>query len=245
MDPNLASTAANLAKKSLDVTTSATLSTLKGTGKAAFYLASPKHVSREEIWGIWRLDQVLLRGPDRESAVSCAANVELTPKGDVVTKYKEEEYQTVYLFKSRSWPRSCSIEFEARAFQGPGDDVPVSYLYKGTFRRKMADRGVVKIVGKVYEIPKKGGFWRKGGGASGPGVEVGSFVARRRISRQQEGRGVTTSKYKTSSRMHRNEFPEDEDGYDDTDLDTEDYYDVDEDDYYDDKEECDDSAYDY
>jgi hypothetical protein len=51
------SSVAGLAKKTVDLTTSATVSTLKGSGKAAFYLVSPKHVTRREVWGVWRLDQ--------------------------------------------------------------------------------------------------------------------------------------------------------------------------------------------
>jgi hypothetical protein len=55
--PSALGTAASLAKKTVDLTTSAAWGTIKGSGKAAFYLVSPKHVSREEVWGIWRLDQ--------------------------------------------------------------------------------------------------------------------------------------------------------------------------------------------
>lgn len=55
--PSVLSSVAGLAKKTVDLTTSATVSTLKGSGKAAFYLVSPKHVTRREVWGVWRLDQ--------------------------------------------------------------------------------------------------------------------------------------------------------------------------------------------
>lgn len=50
-------TAANLAKKTVDVTASAAVASIKGSGKAAFHLVSPKHVTRKEVWGVWRLDQ--------------------------------------------------------------------------------------------------------------------------------------------------------------------------------------------
>jgi len=164
-----------LAKQTLKLASSTTLKTLKGTGKAAYYLTAPKYVTRDEVYGLWRLDQVLL---DDIGGDTCAANVQLTRKGDVITQYNhEEEDSAVYHFRSRTWPRSCAIEFQAKAFQGRGDLRPVSYYYKGVFRRKMADPSVIKIVGKIYEL-KKGRFW-KGGGV---GVEVGSFVARRRIA---------------------------------------------------------------
>lgn len=165
----------DLAKQTLNIATSTTLKTIKGTGKAAYYLTAPKYVTHDEVYGLWRLDQVVLGDTIGDT---CAANVQFTRKGDVVTQYNQEkEERTVYHFRSRSWPRSCTIEFEATAFQGPRDVRPVTYYYKGVFRRKMADKSVIKIVGKIYEI-KRGRFW-KGGGA---GLEVGSFVGRRRIN---------------------------------------------------------------
>jgi hypothetical protein len=55
--PSVLSSVTGLAKKTVDLTAAATVSTLKGSGKAAFYLVSPKHVTRREVWGVWRLDQ--------------------------------------------------------------------------------------------------------------------------------------------------------------------------------------------
>lgn len=55
--PSVLSSVTGLAKKTADLTATATVSTLKGSGKAAFYLVSPKHVTRREVWGVWRLDQ--------------------------------------------------------------------------------------------------------------------------------------------------------------------------------------------
>ena len=153
--------------------TTATVSTLKTSGRAAYYLTAPKHVHKDEIYGIWRFDQCI-------GSSACAANIEFTPQGDAITRYDgSEENITGYLFQSKTWPRSCSIEFEADAFQGASDTRPVRYYYKGYFRRKMADKSVIKIVGKIYEVKKK--FWK---GKNGPGVagaEVGSFVARKRM----------------------------------------------------------------
>jgi len=107
---------------------------------------------------------------------ACAANVELNARGDCITKYKDEVYRTPYTFIERSWPRSCSIEFEARAYQGPNDEEPVTMLYKGYFRRKLADKRVIKIIGKIYQV-RRGMLGRKG-----KRELVGTFVARRRIT---------------------------------------------------------------
>jgi hypothetical protein len=173
-------TAASLAKKTADLTSAAAWSTIKGSGKAAFYLVSPKHVPRQDIWGVWRLDQSI------EDHAVCAANVEFTPRGDVIVKFFGDDtklFATQYLFRERNWPQSCTIEFEARAFQGPNDSSPVLMKYKGYFRRKLADPSVVKIVGHIYTVQKKG--WRRG-----DGKKVGTFVARRRLTKKQRTTAV-------------------------------------------------------
>lgn len=205
--------AKDLTQKSLSMATSATISTLKTSGKAAYYLTAPKFVTKREIVGVWRLDQSI-------GQAVCAANIEFTPQGDAITKYKGEEDSHGYLFQSRSWPRSCTIEFEAKAFQGPGDEVPVSYYYKGYFRRKIADKNVIKIVGKIYEIRRS----KFGKGRANAGREVGSFVARRRLTasdrnrisddRSTEGRSSDfDDAYDVESDFY------DSDGYDDYDTD--------------------------
>lgn len=164
--------AQDIAKKTLSIASNTAMGTIKTSGKAAYYLTAPKFVSKPEIYGIWRLDQTVGSTP-------CAANIEFTPT-EVITRYLEEEVVYGYLFQSRTWPRSCTIEFEAEAFQGPGDEKPVKFMYKGYFRRKLADKSVIKIVGKIYEI-------RKRFGKSVRGEEIGSFVARRRISKPMDG----------------------------------------------------------
>lgn len=169
--------AKDLTQKSIAVATSATISTLKTGGKAAYYLTAPKYVSLRDIIGIWRFDQSI--GP-----AACAANIEFTPQGDAMTRFHSKENAEGYLFVSRGWPRSCTIEFEAEGFQGPGDEVPQRYYYKGSFRRKVADKSVIKISGKIYEV-RKGRFGRKGG----RGLEIGSFVARRRIVAKDRNKG--------------------------------------------------------
>lgn len=113
-----------------------------------------------------------------DGIVSCAANVEFTPRGDVIVKYGEKSFVTSYLFRERGWPQSCAIEFEARAFQGPNDDEPILVRYKGSFRRKIADSNIVKIVGTIYEVKRKG-LWK------GQPRKIGTFVARRRLMKRQ------------------------------------------------------------
>lgn len=129
-------------------------------------------MSKDEIYGIWRFDQCI-------GTSACAANIEFTFSGDAITRFDDGSSQSGYLFQSKSWPRSCSIEFEADAFQGVEDDRPVRYYYKGYFRRKLADKSVIKIVGKIYEVKKR--FWKGKDGPGVAGVEVGSFVARKRM----------------------------------------------------------------
>ena len=114
---------------------------------------------------------------DADTTVSCAANVEFTPRGDVIVKYGEQAFVTPFLFRERGWPQSCSIDFEARAFQGPNDEEPILVRYKGSFRRKIADSSIVKIVGTIYEVKRKG-LWK------GQPRKIGTFVARRRIMKR-------------------------------------------------------------
>lgn len=47
----------------------------------------------------------------------------------------------------------------------------------------MADSRVIKIVGHIYEVPRKG-MWRKGR----TGRKIGSFVARRRLTKKETRR---------------------------------------------------------
>lgn len=219
---NILKSTTDIAQKSLNLATSATISTLKTTGRAAYYLTAPKYVSKEDIFGIWRFDQSI-------GTSVCAATIEFTPNGNVITRFShandkdsndsnniEEEKITGYLFQSKSWPKSCSIEFEAEAFQGSDDERPVKYYYKGYFRRKMADKSVIKIVGKIYEVKQR--FWGRskkgigGGDMPGiPGVEVGSFVARKRLQKKND--------------WDNREYDLDDDVYDE---DYDDYYDDDE-----------------
>lgn len=206
--PGVFSAATKLAKTTADLTTAAAWTTLKGSGKAAMYLLSPKHVKRSEIYGVWRLDQSITtdtttirstsqrrrRGSDASSSSSsfCAANVEFTSRGDVLVRFEGRTTVTPYLFRERNpyWPQSsATIEFEAKAFQGPHDSSPqVLFRYKGYFQRKLADPSVIKIVGHIYTVQKLG--WRRG-----DGQKIGSFVARRRLKKGQRQVTVVEEEY--------------------------------------------------
>lgn len=202
--------AQELAKKTLSIASNTAIGTIKTSGKAAYYLTAPKFVSKPEIYGVWRLDQTIGTTP-------CAANIEFTPT-EVITRYQGEEVVNGYLFQSRTWPRSCTIEFEAEAFQGPDDEKPVRFIYKGSFRRKLADKNVIKIVGKIYEI-------RKRFGKTICGEEVGSFVARRRMNKPP------------SLKRGSHEKPTKEDEENDDDVEYDDDYEYDEYHQYDEYDE--------
>lgn len=124
-------------------------------------------------------------------------------------KYQDKTYETTYLFRERTWPRSCTIEFEARAFQGPHDEEPVLMRYKGFFRRKLVDSNVIKIVGYVYQVPRRGGRW--GGGRKGR--KVGTFVARRRIVKR--GKREKEEEQHYDEEYDEEDFDEDEDSEED------------------------------
>mmetsp|Transcript_8094 Transcript_8094/g.11920 ORF Transcript_8094/g.11920 Transcript_8094/m.11920 type:complete len:372 (+) Transcript_8094:122-1237(+) len=211
----------SILKKTVDLTAKTAASSIKGTGKAAYYLATPKHVTRSDITGVWRFDQQVGPPPDGPFT-SCAANVEFTHRGDAITTYEDNKNYTPYKFTEKKWPRSCTIEFTANAFQGPKDDKPVTMFYKGYYRRKMADKNVIKIVGNIYEIEEKGGFWRSGGGGNqkksrvvsdGKKILVGTFTARRRITASNPP-STRRSPARPSRQMEEEEEYDDYDAYD-------------------------------
>ena len=148
--------------------------------KLAVGVASPKHVSPRQVVGVWRLDQTVELSSSRKRSndkkvITCAANIRLDGKGNLCTTYEGNEMKSRYDFVERSWPRSCTIEFEARAFQGPSDSEPVNMFYKGYFTRKVMDRSVIKIEGKIYALRGRGVFKKR--------VLVGNFTARKRLGR--------------------------------------------------------------
>ena len=251
------------AKKSIKLTQSAAGATLTQTGRAAYHLATPKHVSKHEICGTWRIDQQVGAVPtsgkeskeildDEEEddlpVITCAANVEFTESGEAIVRYSlpkqqhdsddasdhkgknqhgeeengnsEEDDEVItsrssYTFKERSWPRSCIIEFQLPAFHFPGDDHPVVMRYKGTFKRKLVDPSVIKIVGTIHEVGppnmRRQGvsrFWgdvkKNRGKKADMETQVGTFTARRRIGLEE----------KNGESEEYDEWDEDEENYD-------------------------------
>ena len=163
-----------LAQTSMSVSQKAAMTTLKTSGKAAYYLMRPKAIKKSEIWGVWRLDQQI-------GMKQSTANIELTKKGYVIIRSGDEIiWKAPFQFISPTWPQSCRVEFEARAFQPSPKSKPWLLFYKGYFERKVADSSVIKIVGKVYEIERpKSMFGRKD--LPVRYNKIGSFVGRRRV----------------------------------------------------------------
>jgi hypothetical protein len=96
--------------------------------------------------------------------------------------------QTPYTFKKTS-PLSGGIgsyktQFVARAFLTAGGEMRW-YGYKGTWQRKIADRSVIKLVGKIYPVHKQR-FGKDRGRYVFSGPSIGTFVARRRIRMVKE-----------------------------------------------------------
>ncbi|CAN0487830.1 unnamed protein product, partial [Ectocarpus sp. 12 AP-2014] len=60
----------------------------------------------------------------------CAATVEFRRDGTVATSFDGRETVSDFTFRAHAWPRACTIEFEAKAFQGPWDEEPVWKVYK-------------------------------------------------------------------------------------------------------------------
>ena len=155
------------------------VSTVRESTKVAMNLASPKRVQLRHVAGMWRFDQVVsyTKGKGRREGdeILCAANIEMDARGKCFTTYEGKKVDSDYNFIERAWPRFCTIEFTAKAFQGPHDKEPVAMFYKGHFTRKVMDRSVIKIEGKIYALRGRGMFQKK--------VCVGTFVARKRLGR--------------------------------------------------------------
>jgi hypothetical protein len=78
----------------------------------------------------------------------------------------------------RSWPLSCTIEFDAFAFQGPNDKEPIRLFYKGTLRRKLLKSSIIQIRGKIYEEEELRWRLRR----TVQLTQIGTFVGRRRVN---------------------------------------------------------------
>lgn len=170
------SLATRIAKSSLSFSKKAVGTTVKSSGKAAFYLMRPKSVKESELWGVWRLDQQV-------GMKQSTANIELTKRGFVILREGDDVvWKAPYRFVQPTWPKLPRVEFEARGFQPnkDGKDGRAWVLfYKGSLERKIADKSVIKMVGKLYEIERPKSMFGKE--LPVRYNKIGSFVGRRRI----------------------------------------------------------------
>jgi hypothetical protein len=177
------STIQSLAEKSIQLTTKTALGTVKQSGKAAYYLVKPKYVEKEELLGLWRLDQQASLRTNNDDGIpaECSANIELTPTSVLVAGHGETTgtAATPWKFKPAQWPRAAKVEFAANAFVVGTEQL--LFVYKGHVDRKLAVRSVIKIKGKIYRIVKTG--WR---GRNSKLVAVGTFLARRRMKLEKD-----------------------------------------------------------
>ena len=130
----------------------------KGGVKAAVDLVSSKHVTASQIVGKWRMEQEV--EISKGASVTCPASLEFTENGEVITTFEGKSLTSDLKFTERPWPRKCSIQFEAAAFQGPGDKEPVKMFYKGYFKKSIMNPNVILIRGKVYKLVGSM-FWKK------------------------------------------------------------------------------------
>lgn len=130
----------------------------KGGVKAAVDLVSSKHVTASQIVGKWRMEQEV--EISKGASVTCPASLEFTESGEVITTFEGKSLTSDLKFTERPWPRKCSIQFEAAAFQGPGDKEPVKMFYKGYFKKSIMNPNVILIRGKVYKLVGSM-FWKK------------------------------------------------------------------------------------
>jgi len=169
-----------MASQTFKMGTSLAWGTVQRTGKVAYQLVKPRHVEARELLGLWRLDQqVSSNGGDLASV----ATVELDPRKQVVI-LKLPNGKTVvesYSFR-KTRMGSWQTEFVAPAFLV--GDTPRLYGYRGVWHRKLADKSVIKLTGKIYTVRKQ--RFGKEKGKYLFAQPVGTFVARRRLKLSEE-----------------------------------------------------------
>ena len=98
---------------------------------------------------------------------------------------KETVYRTPYTFvRKNKYLKGASLSSFETSFVAPaflvGESQTRLYGYKGTWQRKLADKSVIKLKGKIYQVHKQKFGKKRGEYVYGPAV--GRFVMRRRIS---------------------------------------------------------------
>jgi hypothetical protein len=193
----------------LEVTTSLAWNALiKQPGKLAYHIIRPKDVELGETDGLWRLDQQIGAGDGPEWVVASVATIELHANSRTATlRKKDDTYvsdddthkdkntakkpsstatkkttsivsRVPYTFTKKRMSGSYQTSFVMPAFL-IGDDTMRLYGYKGTWQRKVANRDVLKLVGKIYQVHQQRFGKHRGEYVFGP--PIGTFVARRRI----------------------------------------------------------------
>lgn len=172
------------------------LGAVQQTGKMAYQLVKPRHVDPRELTGLWRMDQQVAKQGRGGGDLASVATVELDSRKRLVTLTLPDGKTIVkpYVFK-KTRLGSYKTEFILPAFLVGSE--PRLYGYKGIWQRKLADKKVIKLVGKIYQVRKQRFGKQKG---SYQFIQpVGTFVARRRMKLSDE--------------------EEDDDEYDDGDFD--------------------------
>mmetsp|Transcript_17663 Transcript_17663/g.43489 ORF Transcript_17663/g.43489 Transcript_17663/m.43489 type:complete len:391 (-) Transcript_17663:2114-3286(-) len=226
--------AQRIASQSLQMGSQLAWNAVKTPGKLAYHVIRPKHVDLAETGGLWRMDQQVTMRGDKE--VASVATVELDARRKLIivrhrpitaseqedTEPKEkdkdeqdenndEEPKEVVIRQSYTFKKSRLGSYKT-SFVAPAflvGNKPRMYGYKGTWQRKMADKKVIKLVGKIYEVRRQR-FGKDRGSYQFAGKPVGTFVARRRVQLTEED---------------EEDDDEDEDYFADSDDEAEDEYD--------------------
>lgn len=134
-------------------------------------------------------------------------------------------YRAPYTFlRKNKYLKGASLSSFQTSFVAPafliGENQTRLYGYKGSWQRKLADKSVIKLKGKIYQVHKQKFGKKRGEYVYGPAV--GTFVMRRRISLSED------DEYDDDS--DNDEYEDEDDGeYDDEEE--EDYTEVEDDDY--------------
>jgi hypothetical protein len=148
------------------------------TGNLAYNIVKPRHIELHELRGMWRLDQSIAMTTTGEGDLASVATVELDPRERVVRLKLPDGTMVVEPFTfEKTRLGSWKTEFVCPAFLV--GDTPRLYGYRGTWQRKLADKRVIKLVGKIYTVRKQ--RFGKDKGKFLYAQPVGTFVARRRM----------------------------------------------------------------
>eukprot|EP00531_Pseudo-nitzschia_arenysensis_P010412 CAMPEP_0116146084 /NCGR_PEP_ID=MMETSP0329-20121206/16972_1 /TAXON_ID=697910 /ORGANISM="Pseudo-nitzschia arenysensis, Strain B593" /LENGTH=416 /DNA_ID=CAMNT_0003641801 /DNA_START=86 /DNA_END=1336 /DNA_ORIENTATION=- len=101
---------------------------------------------------------------------------------------KEVVYRAPYTFvRKNKYLKGASLSSFQTSFVAPAFLVGENqrlYGYKGTWQRKLADKSVIKLKGKIHQVHKQKFGKKRGEYVYGPAV--GTFVMRRRVSMSEE-----------------------------------------------------------